>query len=90
MGEEKILRGEEIVLIRHKPVVERAQTFGTFGNHHYVGPVNATVRLTESTVRQHTVFIYRVVVFGNEDSDRGLDVAMLEAVVEHYKVDAAR
>ncbi len=85
--EEEMLRGEELVVLYYHAVVDRPHVFGTFGDHNYIGSVYASRGLAQAPVRQHFVVVDGSVVLRDEDRDGGLDVAVLESVVEKDEVE---
>ena len=87
MGEEKILRREEVVVVDCHPVIDRLQRIGTLRHNDYIRTVQTARRLTQPAVRQHMVLAQRMIVFCYQYRYRRLHIPVLERVIEDDHVD---
>ena len=87
-GEEQFLEREQFQIILENPVFQSLELLGTFGHHNHIGTVNSTHRFPQPTERQQFVEKHRIIELRQHNRNGGLDIPMLESIVEHYEVYA--
>ena len=80
-------RGRAPDVVAEDAVVHGLQALGAFADDYDVGAVDGSGAFAQASVGEHAVVEDGTVVFGDHYCDGGLDVAVLEGVVEHYHVD---
>lgn len=85
-GEVEALVGIEVEVLADDPVVEGFHLLGTLGDDHYLSPRELRRTVAQPSEGQHAVFVDGVVVVHQDDVDPGLDVAVLEGVVQYNQV----